>query len=130
MNVWLGKLDPENLSIDDFEQKKAIIWKRVRHPKAMKYIAEVKKGDKLLVYHSGEKQIVGVVEVLQNNPDPEHPRGRLLEVKFKKKYNAPFVSLEDVKKSGKFDDFGLVREPRLSFMPISDTFLKHFKIAV
>lgn len=130
MNIWLGKLDPTMQSLSDFENNKTGIWKRVRHPKAMQYMADVKKGDNILVYHSGEKQIVGVVEVLDNKPDPDYPRGRLVTAKFKKRFKEPFVTLDEVKKSGKFDDFGLVREPRLSFMPAPASFLKHFQIRI
>jgi predicted RNA-binding protein with PUA-like domain len=130
MNIWLGKLDPKNHSIDDIEKKGKDLWKKVRHPKAMQYMAEVKKGDKILVYHSGEKAIRGVTSVLHNLPDPEHNRGRLIEVKFGKKFSEPYVTLEQIKSSGKFDDYGLVREPRLSFMPVPEKFIKEFGLKV
>lgn len=128
MNVWLGKLDPKNHSISDFEENGIDVWKKVRHPKAMQYMADVKKDDKILVYHSGEKQIVGLVEAIKNDSDPDHPRGRLVTAKFVKKFSEPLITLDDVKKSGKFDNFGLVREPRLSFMPAPKEFLQYFKI--
>jgi predicted RNA-binding protein with PUA-like domain len=128
MTTWLGKIDPENLSIDDIQSSGTALWKKVRHPKAMQYMGQMIKGEKMLVYHSNEKQIVGVVEIISNNPDPDHPRGRLVEVKFVKKFDGPLISLSDVKTSGKFDDFRLVREPRLSVMEVSDEFLKYFKI--
>lgn len=130
MTTWLGKIDPENLSIDDIQKSKTSLWKKVRHPKGMQYMGVMQKGEKMLVYHSNEKQIVGVVEILTNNPDPDHPRGRLVEVKFVKKFTEPLVSLSDVKQSGKFDDFRLVREPRLSVMEVNDEFLKYFKIHI
>lgn len=128
MTTWLGKIDPENLSIDDIQKSSTALWKKVRHPKGMQYMAQMVKGEKMLVYHSNEKQIVGVVEIVSNNPDPEHPRGRLVKVKFVKKFTDPLVSLSDVKKSGKFDDFRLVREPRLSVMEVPVEFLEYFKL--
>jgi predicted RNA-binding protein with PUA-like domain len=128
MTVWLGKLDPEHLSIDDIAKNKTTLWKKVRHPKGMQFMGQMQKGEKLLVYHSNEKKIVGITEIVKNDPDPDHPRGRLVHVKFLKKFDEPLVTLEDVKKSGKFDDFRLVREPRLSVMDVSAEFLKYFKI--
>lgn len=130
MIVWLGKLDPDNLSIDDIAKAKTATWKKVRHPKAMQFMKDMKAGEKLLVYHSNEKQIVGLVKIATNNPDPDHPRGRLINVKFVKKFKEPLVSLEDVKKSGKFNDFRLVREPRLSIMDVPEKFLNYFRIKV
>lgn len=130
MTVWLGKIDPEHLSIDNIAKKGTAIWKKVRHPKAMQHMGQMMKGEKMLVYHSNEKEIVGVVEVVDNNPDPEHPHGRLVKVKFLKKFEKPLITLSQVKESEKFDDFRLVREPRLSVMDVPDKFLKYFKIKV
>jgi predicted RNA-binding protein with PUA-like domain len=130
MTVWLGKIDPETLSIDDIEKKKTALWKKVRHPKGMQYMGLAKVGEKILVYHSNEKEIVGVVEIQKNEPDPDHPRGRLITVKFLKRFDEPHVQLKDVKESGKFNDFGLVRESRLSFMNVPEEFLKYFKIQI
>ena len=87
MTLWLGKLDPEHLSIDDIAKKKVVTWKKVRHPKAMQFMKEMKPGENILVYHSNEKEIVGLTQIVANNPDPDHPRGRLIKVKFVKKYN-------------------------------------------
>lgn len=130
MNIWLGKLDPKSLSIYEIENKGSVLWKKVRHPKGMQYMADVKSGDKILVYHSGEKAVRGVTSVLSNEPDPDFNRGRLIKVKFSKKYKEPFTTLDDIKKSGKFNDYGLVREPRLSFMPVPKELLNYFKIRV
>lgn len=130
MTIWLGKIDPEHLSLNDIEKKKTTLWKKVRHPKAMQYMGEMKKGEKMLVYHSNEKEIVGVVEIVSNNPDPDHPRGRLIEVTFVKRFDEPHVTLSDVKTSGKFEDFRLVKEPRLSVMDVPSEFLEYFKINV
>ncbi len=116
MTIWLGKIDPEHLSIDDIQKSGTALWKV--------------KGEKMLVYHSNEKEIVGVVEILDNNPDPDHPLGRLVHVKFIKKFDVPHITLAQVKESGKFDDFRLVKEPRLSVMDVPDEFLKYFNISI
>jgi predicted RNA-binding protein with PUA-like domain len=129
MTVWLGKLDPEHLSIDDIEKKKTALWKKVRHPKGMQYMGQAVKGEKILVYHSNEKEIVGVVEITDSKKDPDHPQGRLIHVKFVKRFPVPHVTLSQVKESGEFNDFRLTREPRLSFMDVPQEFLKYFKIA-
>jgi predicted RNA-binding protein with PUA-like domain len=130
MTTWLGKIDPEHLSIDDIEKKGTELWKKVRHPKGMQYMGQAKVGEKILVYHSNEKEIVGVVEIEKNIEDPEFPRGRLITVKFSKKFPAPHVTLSQVKESGKFNDFRLAKEPRLSFMDVPEEFLKYFKIQI
>ena len=130
MAIWLGKTDPDTLSISDIEKDGTKLWKKVRHPKGMQFMTDVKIGDKLLVYHSNEKKIVGVTQVLSNEVDPDHPRGRLINVKFIEKFKEPLVSLEDVKKSGEFKDFRLVWEPRLSFMDVPEKFLRYFKINI
>lgn len=130
MTTWLGKLDPETCSIDDFEKSNVLLWKKVRHPKGMQNMGRVLPGDKILVYHSGEKAIAGVVEVVDNNPDPEHKQGRLINAKFIKKFSEPRIKLEDIKSSGKFDTYGLVREPRLSFMEVPEELLNTFNISL
>ncbi len=130
MTIWLGKIDPEHLSIDDIEKKGTELWKKVRHPKGMQYMGMMQKGEKMLVYHSNEKEIVGLVEIVDNKPDPDHSRGRLVHVKFIKKFDAPHVTLSQVKESGKFNDFRLVKESRLSVMDVPDEFLEYFKINV
>lgn len=130
MTTWLGKIDPEHLSIDDIEKNGSALWKKVRHPKAMQYMGQMVKGEKMLVYHSNEKEIVGLVEIVSNKQDPDFARGRLVEVKFVKKFDEPLVTLSQVKESGKFNDFRLVKEPRLSVMDVSQDFLDYFKIIV
>lgn len=130
MTTWLGKIDPEKLSIDDIEKNGTALWKKVRHPKGMQYMAAAKVGEEILAYHSNQKTIAGLVEITSNEQDPDHPRGRLINVKFIKKFDEPLVTLEQVKESGKFNDFRLIKEPRLSFMDVPDAFLKHFKINV
>ncbi len=131
MTVWLGKTHPEHLSIDDIKKNGVMTWKEVGHPKAMQYMQEMRPGDKMLVYHSSDiKKIVGLVEITENNPDPGHPRGRLLKVKFLKRFDEPLISLADVKKSGKFNDFRLVWEPRLSVMDVPQEFIEYFNLKI
>lgn len=131
MTIWLGKTHPEHISIDDIEKNGTMPWKEVRHPKAMQFMQQMKVGEKMLVYHSGDdKKIVGLVEIVANNPDKTHPRGRLIDVKFIKNFNEPLVTLTAVKSSGKFNDFRLVWEPRLSIMDVPSEFIKHFNLKV
>jgi predicted RNA-binding protein with PUA-like domain len=130
MTIWLGKIDPETLSIDSIKKDGTALWKKVRHPKGMQYMGQAKVGEKILAYHSNEKVVAGVVEILSNEPDPEHPHGRLIMVKFIKKFEPPLVTLGQVKESNKFNDFRLVKESRLSFMDVPEEFLKYFKIKI
>lgn len=129
MKYYLAKTDPETYSIDDLEKEGIATWDGVRNPTAVKTLKAMEPGDKVLIYHSqGHTTIVGLAEVVGNSrPDPKDPRSWLVDFKLIKRFTEPFVSLQQIKASGEFDDFVLVRQSRLSTMPVPDKFISWLK---
>jgi len=129
MKWYLAKTDPETYSIDDLEKDKQTTWDGVKAPQAVIFLKQMQPGDRVLIYHSqGETTIVGEAEVLGNSrPDPKEPRSWLVDFKFIKKFKEPCVTLKEIKETGKFKDFRLVRQSRLSTMDVPDEFMKWFK---
>ena len=123
MKYWLMKSEPDVWSID--QQKKAgnkgASWDGVRNYQAAKNLKAMKKGDQCFFYHSNiGKEIVGIVEVIKENYlDKTDQSGRIVAVtvKFLKKLNKP-VSLEKIKKNKQLSHLSLIRQSRLSVMPV------------
>ena len=120
---WLVKEEPENYNFDQFMADGSTVWSGVRNPVAQKNLRAMHKGDRVFFYHTGkEKAIVGTARVaVPAYPDPADPGGNLVVVELvpDKKLKRP-VTLAEVKASGKFADFALVRIPRLSVMPVTE----------
>jgi predicted RNA-binding protein with PUA-like domain len=123
MQYWLLKSEPDVWSID--QQKKAGVkgapWDGVRNYQAAKNLKSMKKGDYCFFYHSNiGKEIVGVVEVIKEAYlDKTDKSGRFVAVtvKFVEKLSEP-VTLESIKKSKKLSHLALIKQSRLSVMPI------------
>ena len=130
MEFWLLKSEPNVWSID--QQKKAgskgAPWDGVRNYQAAKNLKTMKKGDKCFFYHSNiGKEIVGIVEVIKEHYfDKTDQTGRFVAVtvKFLKKLDKP-ITLEEIKKNKELSHLSLIRQSRLSIMPID---AKSFKI--
>jgi predicted RNA-binding protein with PUA-like domain len=120
---WLVKEEPEHYSFDAFVADGSTVWSGVRNPLAQRYLREMKQGDRVFYYHTGkEKAIVGTAKVTKTAyPDPNDRSGKLsvVELEAAKKLPRP-VTLAEIKASGKFADFPLVRMPRLSVMPVTE----------
>lgn len=129
MKYFLAKTDPETYSIDDLQKEKKTAWSGVRNPAAVKALREMKKGDKVLIYHSlGESSIVGLAEMVGGSKaDPEDAKSWLVDFKFIRKFEEPYVTLSDIKASGLFSDFILVRQGRLSTMEVPSKFITWLK---
>ena len=123
MNYWLMKSEPNVWSID--QQKKAgtkgAPWDGVRNYQAAKNLKNMKKSDLCFFYHSNiGKEIVGIVEVIKEAYlDETDKSGRFVAVtvKFKEKLYKP-VTLENIKKNEKLSHLALIKQSRLSVMPI------------
>lgn len=123
MQYWLMKSEPNVWSID--QQKKAGVkgapWDGVRNYQAAKNLKTMKKGDQCFFYHSNiGKEIVGIVEVIEESYiDKTDKTGRFVAVtvKYKKKLDKP-VSLEMIKKNKQLSHLSLIKQSRLSVMPI------------
>ena len=98
------------------------MWDGVRNYQARNNLMKMKKGDQCFFYHSvSEKSIVGIVEVVKEHyPDPTDKKNKfvVVDVKAKKKLKKP-VSLDEIKKNKKLKNIALIRQSRLSVMPIN-----------
>ena len=120
---WLLKSEPDVWSID--QQKKAgvkgAIWDGVRNHQAARNLKNMKIGDLCFFYHSNiGKKIVGVVSVIKEafiDPSDEMKKFVAVKVKFEKKLKNP-VSLENIKKNRKLSQLPLIKQSRLSVMPV------------
>ncbi len=123
MNYWLMKSEPDVWSID--QQKKAgkngAPWDGVRNYQAAKNLKTMKKGDRCFFYHSNiGKEIVGIVEVIKEHYiDKTDHSGRFVAVtvKFIKKLKKP-ITLEEIKKNKQLSHLSLIKQSRLSVMPV------------
>ena len=128
MAHWLLKSEPTAYSWDQLVKDKKTSWTGVRNAQAAINLKAMKLGDRCFFYHSNEgKQIVGIAEVVKTAyPDPTDKAGKAVTVDIKpvEPVKQP-VSLADMKADGRFKEFGLVRQSRLSVVPVSD---EHWKL--
>jgi len=121
-SYWIVKTEPSTYSYDDLERQKTAVWDGVRNNLALKHLRQMRPGDRVLVYHSGEqKAVVGVAEVTAAAyPDPKQKDPKLVVVDLRVAGRLPRpVLLAEIKKDRAFADLGLVRIGRLSVMPAS-----------
>ena len=123
MNYWLLKSEPNVWSIDQQLKvgAKGANWDGVRNYQAANNLKKMKKGDLCFFYHSNiGKEIVGIVEVIKTafiDPTDKEKRFVAVKVKYKSKLKTP-VSLENIKKNKDLKDIALIKQSRLSVMPI------------
>ena len=128
MRYFLAKTEPNEYSIDDLEKAGEDIWDGVRNFQAIAFLKEMKVGDRILIYHSVVNPgVVGLAEVSKEAiPDPDEPKSVVPTFKFVKKLERP-VLLTEIKESKKFDDWYLVRQGRLSTMPVPEEFINFLR---
>ena len=123
MAYWLVKSEPGTWSWDDQVRDGTTHWDGVRNYQASNNLKAMKKGDRCFFYHSvNEKQIVAIVEVVKEYyPDPSDPKGRfgMVDVKAVKPFKRP-VTLAEIKDEPRLEEMALIRQSRLSVMPVSD----------
>ena len=123
MKDWLMKSEPNVWSIDQQKKvgNKGAPWDGVRNYQAAKNLKSMKKGDQCFFYHSNiGKEIVGIVEVTKEYfLDKTDQSGRFVAVtvKFLKKLDKP-VTLEEIKKNKELGHLSLIKQSRLSVMPV------------
>lgn len=124
MAHWLIKTEPDVWSWEDQTTKDVTSWDGVRNYQASNNLKAMQVGDLALFYHSGdERQIMGIVEVAKTYyPDPSDPSGRfgMVDVKTVRPFKHP-VTLAAVKADSRLQSLALVRQSRLSVMPIDKT---------
>ena len=124
MNYWLLKSEPNVWSIDQQLKvgAKGADWDGVRNYQAANNLKKMKKGDLCFFYHSNiGKEIVGIVEVIKTafiDPTDKEKRFVAVKVKYKSKLKTP-VSLENIKKNKDLKDIALIKQSRLSVMPLT-----------
>jgi predicted RNA-binding protein with PUA-like domain len=124
MAYFLAKTDPETYSISDLERDQTTTWDGVRNAQALIHIRNMRPDDTLLIYHSmGETAIVGLAKVTSEpRPDVNEPKCSVVDVAFVQRLARP-VTLREVKATGLFNDWALIRQSRLSTMSVPDEFI-------
>ena len=123
MQYWLLKSEPDVWSIDQQIKAgiKGVAWDGVRNYQAANNLRKMKKGDLCFFYHSNiGKEIVGIVKVIKSafiDKTDKKKRFVAVKVKFKQKLKNP-IKLEDIKKNGSLTEIPLIKQSRLSVMPI------------
>ena len=123
MSYWLLKSEPDVWSID--QQKKAgskgAVWDGVRNYQAARNLKNMKVGDLCFFYHSNiGKEIVGIVKVIKEafiDPSDKQKKFVAIKVKFEKRLKKP-VTLQNIKKIKELEQLPLIKQSRLSVMPI------------
>ena len=123
MRYWLLKSEPDVWSLSQQEKvgDKGAMWDGVRNYQARNNLKKMKVGDLCFFYHSNiGKEIVGIVEVINEaflDPTDKKKMFVAVKVRFKKKLKTP-IKLEDIKKNSALKEIPLIKQSRLSVMPI------------
>lgn len=120
---WLFKTEPGAYSFSQLQQDKHTVWDGVKNNLALKNLAQVKKGDLVIIYHTGdEKAAAGIAKAASDAyPDPKNKDTKLMVVDLEAVRPLPQpVALKDIKANTQLVGFDLVRLPRLSVMPVTD----------
>ena len=127
MNFWLVKQEPSKYSWDMFVKDKETYWDGVRNYQARNNLKKMEKGDLVMFYHSIiGKEIMGIAKVSKEfYPDPttNDTRWVVVDLKAYKAISIP-VSLEDIKSHSKLNDISLIKQSRLSVMPLTKSAFK------
>lgn len=119
MNYWLMKTEPGTYSWEDLVRDKKTSWDGVRNFQARNNLKAMKKGDTVLIYHSGDdKAIIGTAKILKEGyPDPKEPDWILVDVVSDKALKKP-VTLAQIKSDKRLSNMTLVKASRLSVQPV------------
>jgi len=128
MKYYLAKTEPSVYSIDDLERDGTTVWDGVTNPTAVRAIRAMKPGDRIFIYHSGDvRAVVGLAKVKsEGRDDPKNPKSAVVDLEYEKRVEPP-VTLAEVKESGLFGDWALVRQGRLSTMEAPPAFVEWVK---
>jgi predicted RNA-binding protein with PUA-like domain len=120
---WLVKEEPTHYGFDELVKDRKAVWSGVRNALAQRHLRDIKKGDRIFYYHTGdEKAVVGTAKALSGPyPDPEDTSGKYVAIDLAPVKRLPRpVTLAEIKADAAFKDFPLVRISRLSVMPVTD----------
>ena len=115
---YLLKTEPSTYSFADLQKEKTTVWDGVSNPVALKNMRNMKPGERLVIYHTGDqKSAVGTASVVSVDPsDPSNPR---VTIKVGKAIAKP-VTLAQAKANDLFSESPLVRQGRLSVVPLNE----------
>ena len=114
---YLLKTEPSAYSFDDLLRDKETVWDGVHNPVALRNLREMKPGDRLVIYETGErKSAVGTATVI--SVDASNPKNPEVKIKAGKAIGKP-VTLAEIKANKLFADSPLVRQGRLSVVPLT-----------
>ena len=117
MGTYLLKTEPSEYSFADLQRDKRTVWDGVSNPVALKHLRGMQRGDKLIIYETGDrKSAVGVATVV--SADAANVRNPRVEIEAGKALAKP-VTLADIKANKMFADSPLVRQGRLSVVPLT-----------
>lgn len=127
MPTVLLKTEPETYSFDDLKRDGSTVWDGITNNAALKFLRETRKGDTAFIYHTGdEKRIVGLATITSAAyEDPKNPgvtkaggpKFAVVDLKAGKPVKTP-LTLDDIKTDKRFAGFELLRQPRLSVVPV------------
>jgi predicted RNA-binding protein with PUA-like domain len=123
VNRWILKTDSDVYPFEQLEREHRAVWDGVSNPVALRHIRSMVTGDPLMIYHSGAtKEIVGLARVVSAPyPDPKQPEGKLTVVEIEAGRRFPkTVTLKTIKADPAFAALALVRQPRLSVIPVPE----------
>ncbi|HEX5386202.1 MAG TPA: EVE domain-containing protein [Gemmatimonadales bacterium] len=122
MAFWILKTDAETYAFDQLERERRSVWDGITNPLALIHLRAMAAGDRALIYHSGaDKALVGLARVVAPAyPDPQRhdPKLVVVEIEAGRRLPTP-VPLAAIKADPAFADLDLVRNSRLSVIPVS-----------
>ena len=123
MALWLFKQEPTCYSFTDLRRDGRTVWDGVNNAVARKHLRQIKRGDRILFYHTGkEKAVVGVMRAVadaREAPTADDPGAVVVEVEALQPLARP-VTLAEIKADPQLRDWELARLPRLSVMPATE----------
>ena len=124
MQYFLSKTEPQSYSIKQLQSDIRTVWDGVRNAQALKAIRNMRPHDRVFIYHSGgETAIVGLAKVASEpRADPQDEKLSVVDYEFQCLLEPP-VLLREIKDTHQFDDWALIRQSRLSTMPVPETFV-------
>lgn len=128
MPFFLAKTDPETYSLDQLIRERRTTWDGVNNAQALQAIRAMRPRDRVFIYHSmGQSSVVGLARVVSDpRPDPANPKSWVVDLEYLRPF-APPVTLKEIRDSGLFDQWALVRQSRLSTMSAPDEFVQWMK---
>ena len=120
--MWLLKTEPTSYSFSDLERDRRTVWDGVKNAAALKQLRAMRQGDQVIIYHTGdERSAVGIAEITREAyPDPElaDPKRCVVDIKKVARLKRP-VALGELKSLAAFEGSPLVRQGRLSVVPLT-----------